>query len=257
MAQNDNIQHGVDGDPNDDGKKGLQLGALGGGTVGAIAGAALGPVGAIVGGLIGGSLGSVGSGAAVEAVDKVDNDNTVSGLGSGAAGDESLRSGTANSGMDDAGMASNIHPSGATSATYAATTSPVDHVSGATNLNNAGQGYAADNNFVGDAFRASAGMGQVPDTSYAPTKDTYSGITAIGGYDQNADTAVVGGLGTNSTPGVRSDTPLPGTQSGTDESALFTRDADALSGDHMGVKTSGEVLNDPSLSIAETLRKAG
>jgi len=174
-----------------------------------------------------------------------------------SSNDQDLRSGTANSGMDDAGMASNIHDAEATSATYAATTAPVDHVSGATGLNNAGQGYAADNNFEGDAFRASAGMGQIPDTSYAPTKDTYSGITAIGGYDQNADTAVVGGLGTNSTPGVRSDTPLPGAQSGTDESPIFNRDADALSGDHTGVKTSGEVLNDPSQSIADALRNAG
>lgn len=174
-----------------------------------------------------------------------------------SSNDQDMRSGSANSGMDDAGMSPNIHDAEATSATYAATTAPVDHVSGATDLNNAGQGYAADNNFEGDAFRASAGMGQIPDTQYAPTKDTYSGITAIGGYDQNADTAVVGGLGTNSTPGVRSDTPLPGAQSGTDESPLFNRDADALAGDHMGVKTSGEVLNDPAQTIAETLRNAG
>jgi len=174
-----------------------------------------------------------------------------------SSNDQDMRSGTANSGMDDAGMASNIHNAEATSATYAATTAPVDHVSGATNLNNAGQGYAADNNFEGDAFRASAGMGQTPDTQYAPTKDTYSGITAIGGVDENADTAVLGGLGANSTPGVRSDTSMPATQSGTDESSLFTRDADALSGDHTGVKTSGEVLNDPAQTIAETLRNAG
>lgn len=176
---------------------------------------------------------------------------------SNPSNEQEIRSGSANSGMDDAGMSPNIHDSDATSATYAATTAPVDHVSGATGLNNAGQGYAADNNFEGDAFRAVAGLGQTPDTQYAPTKDTYSGITAIGGVDENADTAVVGGLGTNSTPGVRSDTPLPGTQSGTDESSLFTRDADALSGDHTGVKTSGEVLNDPAQTISETLRNAG
>jgi len=176
---------------------------------------------------------------------------------SNPSNEQEIRSGSANSGMDDAGMSPNIHDSDATSATYAATTAPVDHVSGATGLNNAGQGYAADNNFEGDAFRAVAGLGQTPDTQYAPTKDTYSGITAIGGVDENADTAVVGGLGTNSTPGVRSDTSTPGMQSGTDESSLFTRDADALSGDHTGVKTSGEVLNDPAQTISETLRNAG
>ena len=43
--RNDDVQHGIDDNPNDDAAKGLELGALGGGTVGAIAGAALGPVG--------------------------------------------------------------------------------------------------------------------------------------------------------------------------------------------------------------------
>jgi len=172
------------------------------------------------------------------------------------ATDETMRSGTANSGMDDAGMAANVHDSNATSATYAATTAPVQHVSGATDLNNAGQGYAADNNFEGDAFRAVAGMGENLDTKYAPTKDTYSGTTSIGAVDENADTAVVGGLGANSTPGVRSDTSVPVRQSGTDESAIFNRDEDALGGDHVGVKTSGEVLNDPARNAGQSVEGA-
>ncbi len=77
----DNVQHGIDDDPHDDGKKGLELGALGGGTVGAIAGLAAGPIGAIVGAIVGGTAGSIASGAAVDAVDSVDNDNTVTGIG--------------------------------------------------------------------------------------------------------------------------------------------------------------------------------
>lgn len=84
IRNDDNVQHGIDDNPNDDAAKGLELGALGGGAAGAIAGAALGPVGMIVGALIGGSIGSVASGAAVQAVDAVDNDNTVSGVGDGA-----------------------------------------------------------------------------------------------------------------------------------------------------------------------------
>jgi len=84
IRNDDAVQHGIDDDAHNDGKKGLELGALGGGAVGALAGAALGPVGMIVGALIGGSVGSVASGAAVEAVDTVDNDNTVSGVGEGA-----------------------------------------------------------------------------------------------------------------------------------------------------------------------------
>ena len=80
----DNVQHGIDDNPHDDGKKGLELGALGGGAVGAIAGLAAGPIGAIVGAIVGGTAGSLASGAAVDAVDSIDNDNTVTGIGSGA-----------------------------------------------------------------------------------------------------------------------------------------------------------------------------
>ncbi len=83
----DGVQHGIDDNPNDDGKKGLELGALGGGTVGAIAGMAAGPIGAVIGALVGGTVGSIASGAAVDAVDSVDNDNTVTGIGGGATGD--------------------------------------------------------------------------------------------------------------------------------------------------------------------------
>ena len=83
----DNVQHGIDDDPHDDGKKGLELGALGGGTVGAIAGMAAGPIGAIVGAIVGGTAGSIASGAAVDAVDSIDNDDTITGIGGGATTD--------------------------------------------------------------------------------------------------------------------------------------------------------------------------
>lgn len=83
----DNVQHGIDDDPHNDGKKGLELGALGGGAVGAMAGLAAGPIGAIVGAIVGGTAGSIASGAAVDAVDAIDNDNTVTGIGGGATTD--------------------------------------------------------------------------------------------------------------------------------------------------------------------------
>ncbi len=89
----DNVQHGIDDNPHDDGTKGLELGALGGGTVGAIAGMAAGPIGAIVGAIIGGTAGSLASGAAVDAVDSIDNDNTVTGIGGGATRDVENTSG--------------------------------------------------------------------------------------------------------------------------------------------------------------------
>lgn len=79
----DKIQHGIDDNPKGDAKKGAVLGGAGGAAVGAAAGAALGPVGAVIGAAVGGVAGAVGSGAAVAAVDTVDNDNTISGLGDG------------------------------------------------------------------------------------------------------------------------------------------------------------------------------
>jgi len=83
----DGIQHGIDDDPNNDPQKGAALGGVGGAAAGAMAGAAAGPVGAVIGAVAGGLAGAVGSGAAVAAVDQVDNDNTVSGLGHGATRD--------------------------------------------------------------------------------------------------------------------------------------------------------------------------
>lgn len=83
----DNIQHGIDDDPRNDAEKGAALGGLGGAAVGAVAGAAAGPVGAVIGAVAGGLAGAGASGAAVGAVDRVDNDNTVTGLGDGATRD--------------------------------------------------------------------------------------------------------------------------------------------------------------------------
>lgn len=80
------IHHGIDNDPNNDATKGAVLGGIGGAVTGAIAGSMTGPVGAIIGAAIGGAAGAAGSGAAVNAVDRVDNDNTITGLNE--AGDE-------------------------------------------------------------------------------------------------------------------------------------------------------------------------
>lgn len=77
--RDDGIQHGIDNNPHDDAKKGAVGGAIGGAVVGALAG---GPVGAVIGAIAGGAA----SGAGVAAVDRVDNDNTVTGLGHGATG---------------------------------------------------------------------------------------------------------------------------------------------------------------------------
>jgi len=90
-AADDNIQHGIDDNPHGDATKGAVLGGLGGAAVGAAAG---GPIGAVVGGV----AGAVGSGAGVAATDRVDNDNTVTGVGQGATTDVNARG----SSLDDA-----------------------------------------------------------------------------------------------------------------------------------------------------------
>ncbi len=86
-SNDDHIQHGIDDNPTNDAEKGAALGGVGGVAVGAAAGSLAGPVGAVVGGVVGGLAGAGASGAAVSAVDKVDNDNTVTGVGDGATRD--------------------------------------------------------------------------------------------------------------------------------------------------------------------------
>ena len=85
VIHEDGIQHGIDDNPNNDAEKGATIGGIGGAAIGAIAGSVLGPGGALIGGLIGGAAGAVASGAAVAAIDGADNDNNVSGMGSGIA----------------------------------------------------------------------------------------------------------------------------------------------------------------------------
>ncbi len=77
----DHVQHGIDNNPQNDPQKGAAIGGIGGAVVGAAAGAATGPVGAVIGAVIGGVAGAAASGAAVAAVDKMDDDDTLTGIG--------------------------------------------------------------------------------------------------------------------------------------------------------------------------------
>lgn len=74
--KHDDVQHGIDDSPNHDAGKGAALGGVGGAIVGGLAG---GPVGAVIGAV----AGAAASGVGVAAVDQVDNDNTVTGVGDG------------------------------------------------------------------------------------------------------------------------------------------------------------------------------
>ena len=87
----DHARHGLDDDPNNDPEKGAALGGLGGAAVGAAAGSIAGPIGTIIGAVAGGLVGAGASGAAVAAIDSVDNDNTISGVGSGVTRDSDMQ----------------------------------------------------------------------------------------------------------------------------------------------------------------------
>lgn len=79
----DNIQHGIDDNPNNDPEKARNIGGIGGAVTGAIAGAPAGPLGVIGGAIVGAVVGGLGSQAAVAEVDKFDNDDTITGIGHG------------------------------------------------------------------------------------------------------------------------------------------------------------------------------
>lgn len=77
----DGIQHGIDDSPENDAVKGSVLGTGGGAIVGGVAGAVLGPAGIVMGALVGAAAGALASGLAVAAVDSVDNDDNITGIG--------------------------------------------------------------------------------------------------------------------------------------------------------------------------------
>ena len=87
----DGVQHGLDDSATGDAEKGATLGGIGGAITGLAAGSMAGPVGAVAGAVIGGIAGAVASGAAVAAIDRVDNDNTVSGIGAGTTYEDTYR----------------------------------------------------------------------------------------------------------------------------------------------------------------------
>ena len=84
MAE-ESVQRKIDNEVNNasnrDTKIGSELGGAGGAAAGALAGSVAGPVGTVVGAIVGGVAGAVASGAAVHQVDKVDDDDTITGIG--------------------------------------------------------------------------------------------------------------------------------------------------------------------------------
>jgi hypothetical protein len=209
---NDNVQHGIDDDPNNDAEKGAALGGLGGAAVGAAAGAMAGPVGAVVGAVVGGLSGAGASGLAVGAVDRVDNDNTVSGLGS----------------------------SDANAAPHNATLSGANVVGMAepTRTDMADSGVTANRGTIGSP---STGVGDVSDMN------SDRGITGAGtmGVPNVAGDITPG----NNIPGVQTG---GATTAGADTRGITEKAADAVTGDRMDDKTGGVVTQSATGSAVQS-----
>ncbi len=272
---NDNTQHGIDNNTSGDAEKGAALGGLGGAAVGAVAGSLAGPLGTVIGAVAGGLMGAGASGAAVAAVDAVDNDNTVSGIGSDTGNIRSSNDGSvigtdvgghnvvtganATSEAGNTGLATGAIVGGVLGA---AVGGPLGAVVGGTlgsltggaagDAAEAADDTAADNNYAGDAFRAGAAPDVNPVLSNTPMTDyrgVDTGLTSVGATDTNADQATIGALGT---PGVRLGNDVPGVQTGgvttqgEDTRGISEKAADVLTGDDRDDKTGGRVLNDRS-----------
>jgi len=226
----DKIQHGIDDNPQNDAEKGAALGGLGGATIGAIAGAAAGPVGAVVGAIAGGLVGAGASGAAVGALDEVDNDNTVTGLG-----DDAVATRTSDPAVTDRNTTRNLtnDPTGSTAVDTtvnridAATVAPIPGTGaiGGTAINTGeatGNYQTATNLSTGNTptmarsgseydlasstsqYEADYGTGSNAELAHDQRNAT-TGMTSVGGTDMNVDSDTRGDVMGEGTPGVRAD----------------------------------------------------
>lgn len=240
----DNIQHGIDDSPTGDAEKGAVGGAVGGAVVGALAG---GPVGAVIGAVAGG----IASGVGVAAVDRVDNDNTVSGLGHGATTDAEVSASNAahrvGNAVDNAANAGghNIVTGGpaltddgktglgagavAGGVLGAAVGGPVGAVVGGA-LGSVAGGVA------GDATEAAA-TGQTPGAGYAD--DVHNAGAHVSNAAHNTVNAIDNATPGNNIPGVQTGGV---TTAGADTRGLTEKAADAVTGDRTDDKTGGRVL---------------
>ena len=242
---NDGVQHGIDDNPHGDAGKGAVGGAVGGAIVGALAG---GPVGAVIGAVAGG----VASGVGVAAVDQVDNDNTVSGLGSGTTSSDQVGS---------TGMAGDSMVGGSTAGGHNIVTGgPAVTDDGKTGL---GAGAIAGGvvgaavggpvgAVVGGALGSVAGgvAGDATEAADVGTAGTgYTETSSIGTVahtSQPIDTNVNANLPGNNVPGVQTGGY---TTSGQDTRGIMEKTADTLTGDRTDDKTGGQVV-DTSGSMA-------
>jgi hypothetical protein len=177
----DRIQHGID-DANNDAEKGATLGGLGGAAVGAAAGAVAGPAGAIIGAVVGGLAGAGASGLAVGAVDRVDDDNTITGVGGSTLSSHDIV-GSAPAGRSDLADSSSNAVFGTTGSTETSAadvsdmnidrgTAGIPNVSRDTNIGSGG-------GTLGTGGAASSGLGA------GTSLGTDAGARSTGGIDTN------------------------------------------------------------------------
>ena len=246
LRNDDSVQHGIDDDAHDDGKKALGLGAVGGGTVGAIAGSALGPLGTLVGAAIGGTIGSLASGAAVDAVDAVDNDNTVSGVGSGVhdKGDLTRDSNDLSTDYSTVGTGSSSYGSGMGTSGMGTGTDAHGHnvVTGDEAETDAGKGGLATGALVGGLIGTAVGgpVGAVVGGTLGSLAGGVAGDASEVADDTSTRTST--GYGTtmntpgNNTPGVQTGGM---TTAGADTRGITEKIADTVTGNPVDDKTGG------------------
>ena len=273
IRHDDQVQHGIDDSPSGDAEKGAALGGLGGVAVGAAAGSVAGPVGTVIGAVAGGLLGAGASGAAVAAIDQVDNDNTVSGIGDGATRDVNAHSNAGYAARGD--YETGVHSGGVDAGGHNIVTGDEAHTDAgksglATGAVVGGVIGTAVGGPVGAAVGGTLGSlagGVAGDAAEAADEETMASGTAannfrnsentgynnIGAADLNADTPAVGGIGTTAgyrsndvTDGIGND--VPGVQTGgmttrgEDTRGISEKTADAITGDRTDDKTGGRVL---------------
>ncbi len=242
----DNIQHGIDDNPHGDAGKGALGGAVGGAVVGALAG---GPVGALIGAVAGG----IASGVGVAAVDAVDNDNTVSGLGDGATRKDGLTTGyDTNATGHDVVTGHNVVTG--------------DHAATSDGKTGLGAGAIAGGLLgavvggpvgavVGGSLGSLAGgvAGDATEAADLGTAGTGYGTSTVGTVEHTAHNvgSNVSHAAHNTVDAIDNVTPgnnIPGVQTGgvtthgTDTRGITEKAADALTGDRTDDKTGGRVL---------------
>lgn len=234
---NDGIQHGIDDNPHGDAEKGAVGGAVGGAIVGALAG---GPVGAVIGAVAGG----IASGAGVAAVDAVDNDNTVSGVGDGVTTKSDMRDYTTTGTSGDTVVGDTV-----VGGHNIVTGGPAVTDDGKTGLGTGavvgGVVGAAVGGPIGAVVGGSLGSlaggvaGDATEAAEMGTTHANYGTGSVSNTAHNVAADVNANLPGNHIPGVQTGGV---TTAGADTRGITEKAADVLTGDRTDDKTGGQVL---------------